>query len=104
MAWSDIAAGVNASCIRVFGEPIVYQMLPDAPVSLNAVLEIQNLREDTDPGRYARVFVNLADLPSPQLGAQITMPNGLVYNLVQIEADRDGGAYLTLHNPDFGTF
>jgi hypothetical protein len=99
--WSANAGGVLSACLAAFGQSITYESLPDAPVALRAILGSQVQREDALPGRYARIYICLTDLPAaPVRGAKVNIA-ATTYNVVEIEADGNGGAYLTLHNPDF---
>lgn len=98
MDWSTLSGGVLSACLGTFGQTISYEAIAEAPVTVPAVLGSTMQQETAAPGRYARVYVRLADFPAyPKRGAKVTA-GGTVYNLVEIEADGNGGAYFTLHD------
>jgi len=93
---------LNAACVSTFGEPVVYQPLasdplnPPAPVSISGIVLKESEEEKVLAGRYMRLFVKVADLPTqPQRGDTVTVRGG-EYTVFQVFIDAYQGAYLSL--------
>jgi hypothetical protein len=102
MNWAALADLALTQSVGAFGQAITYQLAPQAPVSASAVLGQTVQKEDASPGRYARIFVRLADFPNGFVrGAVVTFQgSGVEYSVFEVDVDGNGGAYATLRNND----
>jgi hypothetical protein len=101
MAFSDLASGLNKSCLSSFGQQLVFTpQAPGAePSTITGILETGVELEQTAPGDgsiYVRLWLNSsAIVPAPQKGDEISSAT-TVYKILRIEEDAGGGTWLLL--------
>lgn len=107
MAFSDMVAAVDNTCISVFGDGLTVLFFPQngaggaGGIPVGAITVDPRLLEDYVPGSSQGVtrlpiFVRFAGIsPLPQKGDKFTV-NGVNYDLPEAAVDREGGAILKL--------
>jgi hypothetical protein len=90
--WSDSVSRVNASKLRVRGEPVVYTAPPSDPVTLTGIPETP-MRDD-DSSAYKRIWFPIEGF-DPQVNDQIEH-NAVKYRIVKAHPDELGGIWVTL--------
>jgi hypothetical protein len=102
MAFSDIVNAMDTACLAAFGTPVTFTPQGGSgPQQITGIIQTPAMAEDYVPGSVqgtsvVRLFVRFANLnPPPQHGDTITI-NGIVYDVMEVEADVEGGAVLKL--------
>ena len=102
MAFSDLIASMDTGCLATFGTPATFTPQDGSGAQqITGIIQNPAMAEDYVPGSVqgtavVRLFVRFSAItPPPQHGDGITI-NGIVYDLVEVEADREGGAVLKL--------
>src|SRR5271157_4487907 len=102
MPWSDLVNAMDSACIATFGIPVTFTPQDGSGTQqITGIIQNPAMAEDYVPGSVqgtavVRLFVRFSAItPPPQHGDTITI-NGIVYDLVEVEADREGGAVLKL--------
>jgi len=97
-AFDAPAAGLAASVLAAFGEPVTYQPSPPngTPVSIFVARRTAREREPTAEGAYVVFFVRLSDLAAgPPAAGDLVTVKGVAYKVYDIDNDGQGGAELT---------
>lgn len=102
MAFSDLVNAMDTACLAAFGTPVTFTPQDGSgPQQVAGIIQTPAMAEDYVPGSVrgasvVRLFVRFANLtPQPQHGDTIAI-NGIVYDVVEVEADIEGGAVLKL--------
>jgi hypothetical protein len=102
MAFSDLIASMDTGCLTTFGTPATFTPQDGSGAQqITGIIQNPAMAEDYVPGSVqgtavVRLFVRFSTItPPPQHGDTITI-NGIGYDLVEVEADRGGGAVLKL--------
>ena len=102
MAWSDLVNAMDAACLATFGIAVTFTPQDGSPAQeIAGIIQHPAMGEDYAPGSIqgtsvVRLFVRFAgSTPSPQHGDTITI-NGVVYAVVDVDVDAQGGAVLKL--------
>ena len=102
MAFSDLVKAMDTACLAAFGTPVTLTPQDGSgPQQITGIIQTPAMAEDYVPGSIqgtsvVRLFVRFANLnPPPQHGDTITI-NGIVYDVMEVEADMEGGAVLKL--------
>ena len=102
MAFSDLITAMDTGCLAMFGTPATFTpQYGSGTQQITGIIQNPAMAEDYVPGSVqgtavVRLFVRFSAItPPPQHGDGITI-NGIVYDLVEVEADREGGAVLKL--------
>lgn len=97
MAFSDLVARLDASCLGAFGVSVTYQPQAGGSYQVTGIFEEGRRPEEATPGMYTAIFFRAADLPAAaQRGDQVTIA-GVAYRVVDVDADAEGGVRLVLH-------
>jgi len=102
MPWPDAVNVVDTACLATFGIPATFTPQDGSGAQpISGIIQNPAMAEDYVPGSVqgtavVRLFVRFAALtPAPQRGDGITI-NGVVYNVVEVDVDPQGGAVLKL--------
>jgi hypothetical protein len=102
MAFSDLIASMDTGCLTTFGTPATFTPQDGSGAQqITGIIQNPAMAEDYVPGSVqgtavVRLFVRFSAItPPPQHGDSIAI-NGIVYDLVEVDADREGGAVLKL--------
>ena len=102
MAWSDLMASLDTSCLAVFGTPVTF--IPQdgsGAQSITGIIQTPAMPEENMPGSVQgtdviRLFVRFASItPQPRFGDVVAI-NGVAYTVQEVAADTQGGAVLKL--------
>jgi len=102
MAFSDLVNAMDTACLGAFGTGVTFTP-QDGSGSQQITGIIQNpaMAEDYVPGSVqgtavVRLFVRFANItPPPRQGDTVTI-NGIVYDVLEVAVDTEGGAVLKL--------
>ncbi len=102
MAWTDLVNALDTACLNTFGVPATFTPQDGSgDQQITGIIENPAMAEDYVPGSVqgtavVRFFVRFANItPAPQRGDVITL-NGIVYTILEVDADTQGGAVLKL--------
>jgi hypothetical protein len=102
MAFSDLVNAMDAACLAAFGTPVTFTPQDGSgPQQITGIIQTPAMAEDYVPGSVqgtsvVRLFVRFANLnPLPRHGDTIAI-NGIVYDVLEVAADTEGGAVLKL--------
>ena len=102
MAFSDLVNQMDASCLTLFGTAVTFTPQDGSGAQqITGIIQTPAMAEDYVPGSVqgtsvVRLFVRFVDLsPQPRHGDTIAI-NGTTYNVLEVEADVEGGAVLKL--------
>jgi hypothetical protein len=102
MAFEDLVNSLDMACLTVFGTPVTFTPQDGSGAQqITGIIQTPAMAEDYTPGSVqgssvVRLFVRFANIsPQPRHGDTITI-NGVVYDVVEVEADLAGGAALKL--------
>ena len=102
MAWPDLIKTLDATCLATFGIPVTFTPQDGSgDQQITGIVQHPAMAEDYAPGSVqgtsvVRLFVRFANInPLPQYGDTITI-NGVVYTVVEVDVDPQGGAVLKL--------
>ena len=102
MPWSDLVNTMDSACLSTFGTPATFTPQDGSGAQqITGIIQTPAMAEDYVPGSLqgtavVRLFIRFASIaPSPQHGDTVTI-NGTTYNVVEVEADTQGGAVLKL--------
>ncbi|HZT29416.1 MAG TPA: hypothetical protein VFA33_06010 [Bryobacteraceae bacterium] len=93
---ADPFAALNKSVLKAFGKAVSYQQGAAAPISIKAVPMKDSDEEQHVGGLYTRLFLNMADLPTPPDHGDVVTIDGQAYTVFEPKADAMGGATLSL--------
>jgi hypothetical protein len=97
--WSDMAAYANAAIFDAFGEEVIYQMAPDAPLSILAIRKVRAPEELLPAGSFEGIEVRESDfVAGPEIGARVSF-QGSDYVVSDVRnADPAGGTRVLVLN------
>ncbi|HZT29249.1 MAG TPA: hypothetical protein VFA33_05165 [Bryobacteraceae bacterium] len=102
MAFADLVNAMDTACIAAFGTPVTFTPQDGSgPQQITGIIQTPAIAEDYVPGSVqgtsvVRLFVRFANIsPPPQHGDTITI-NGVVYDVLEVAVDVQGGAVLKL--------
>jgi hypothetical protein len=102
MAWSDLVNTMDGACLATFGTTATFTPQEGSGAQqITGIIQHPAMAEDYVPGgvqgtSVVRLFVRFANInPSPQHGDTVTI-NGIVYDVVDVDVDAQGGAVLKL--------
>jgi hypothetical protein len=102
MAWTDLVNTMDAACLATFGIPVTFTPQDGSGAQqIAGIIQHPAMAEDYVPGgvqgtSVVRLFVRFAKImPPPRHGDTITI-NGIVYDVVDVDVDAQGGAVLKL--------
>ena len=102
MAFADLVNSIDVACLTAFGGPATFTPQDGSGAQqIAGIIQTPAMAEDYTPGSIqgssvVRLFVRFAAIsPQPRHGDTITI-NGIVYDVVEVEADLAGGAVLKL--------
>ena len=102
MPWSDLVNAMDTACFAAFGTPVTF--IPQdgsGAQQIAGIIQHPALAEDYVPGgvqgtSVVRLFVRFANIaPPPRHGDTIAI-NSVVYDVVDVDVDTQGGAVLKL--------
>jgi len=102
MPWSDLVNAMDTACFAAFGTPVTF--IPQdgsGAQQIAGIIQHPALAEDYVPGgvqgtSVVRLFVRFAHIaPPPRHGDTIAI-NSVVYDVVDVDVDTQGGAVLKL--------
>jgi hypothetical protein len=104
MAWSDLVYTLDAACLATFGTAVTFTPQDGSGAQhLTGIIQHPALAEDYVPGSIQgtsvlRLFVRFDTInPPPRHGDTITI-NAIVYDVVDVDVDTEGGAVLKLRS------
>jgi len=87
-----------ASLLVEFGQQVSF--LPDRddtlPITISVIWKEGVEDEEVSPGRYSSMWVQNSDLPRPPQKADAIASDGLIYDVVRVDATRYGFSRLVL--------
>jgi hypothetical protein len=102
MAWSDLVNTMDDACLSTFGTPATFTPQDGSGAQqITGIIQHPAMAEDYVPGgvqgtSVVRLFVRFANItPSPRHGDTVAI-NGIVYDVVDVDVDAQGGAVLKL--------
>ena len=102
MAWSDLVNTLDGACLAAFGTPVMFTPQDGSGAQqIAGIIQHPAMAEDYVPGgvqgtSVVRLFVSFANIaPPPRHGDTITV-NSIVYDVVDVDVDAQGGAVLKL--------
>jgi len=102
MAWSDLVNTLDGACLATFGMAVTFTPQDGSGAQrLTGIIQHPAMGEDYMPGSVqgtsvVRLFVRFANItPPPRHGDKITI-NAIVYDVVDVDVDTEGGAVLKL--------
>ena len=102
MAWSDLVNALDTACLATFGTTITFTPQDGSGARrLTGIMQRPAMGEDYMPGSVqgtsvVRLFVRFSDItPPPRHGDKITI-SAIVYDVVDVDVDAEGGAVLKL--------
>ena len=105
MAFDDLLAGINESCLSAFGQDFTftrgtYSEEPyEEPLTVAGILESGVEPEEGAPGDgtvYARLWIQASAIdPAPEKGDEFANAT-TVYKIMQLQQDAGGGLWLLL--------
>ena len=102
MAWSDLVNTLDGACIATFGTPVTFTPQDGSGAQqITGIIQHPAMAEDYVPGgvqgtSVVRLFIRFANIaPPPRHGDTITV-NNIVYDVVDVDVDAQGGAVLKL--------
>jgi hypothetical protein len=102
MAWAD---RILPTCLRIWGEKVIYQTVGGFETSLRAIVDMSYQVLDPDTGtlvqsRHPKMGIRVADLPNePQTGDRVILQD-ITYFVAEYQPDGQGGAELFLQAID----
>jgi len=102
MAWPDLVNKMDTACLTVFGTPATFTPQDGSGAQqITGIIQRPALAEDYVPGSIqgtsvVRLFVRFANITPPPRHGDTVAINGVVYDLIEVEADTQGGAVLKL--------
>lgn len=102
MVWSDLVNTLDAACLSTFGTPVTFTPQDGSGAQqIAGIIQHPAMAEDYVPGgvqgtSVVRLFLRFASItPPPRHGDTITV-NSIVYDVVDVDVDAQGGAVLKL--------
>ncbi len=96
-AWPQQYGSLNAAMLAAFGSPVTYRQGNSDPFQISGILQKDSDEEQHQDGVYARLFVLLADFPSPpDHGDELVVNDGTNYTVYEVSVDPTGAARLRL--------
>ncbi len=93
---ADPFAALNQACLGSFGKAVSYRRGAAEPFSVRGIVMKDSEEEKHAGGLYARLFLDLADLPfQPGHGDVVTI-DGVTFTVFQVLIDAMGGVTLSL--------
>ncbi len=93
---ADPFATLNKSVLKAFGKAVSYQQGTAAPICIKAVPMKDSDEEQYVGGLYTRLFLNMADLPTPPGQGDVAIIDGVQYTVFEPKTDAMGGVTLAL--------
>ncbi|HXG49292.1 MAG TPA: hypothetical protein VNO52_16835 [Methylomirabilota bacterium] len=95
--WKSLVNAQADACLKAFGRDVVFApQQTGVPAPLRAILTPGVEAEETDQGVYMGLFAKASAFPQPPArGDEITV-DLLLYKIVDINADGEGGLHLLL--------
>ena len=94
--WTSLLDGLNSAVLGAFGREVTYLSQTGSQVTLRGIFENTREVQESSPGVYAVLFVQLADLPQPPERGDEVVVEGVNYKVFDIEADTSGAVVLRL--------
>ena len=102
MAWSDLVNTLDAACLSTFGAPVTFTPQDGSGAQqITGIIQHPAMAEDYVPGSVqgtsvVRLFVRFANIAPPPRHGDTIMINSVVYDVVDVDVDTQGGAVLKL--------
>jgi hypothetical protein len=102
MAWSDLVNTLDAACLATFGTPVAFTPQDGSGAQqITGIIQHPAMAEDYVPGSVqgtsvVRLFVHFANIAPPPRHGDAIVINGIVYDVVDVDVDVQGGAVLKL--------
>jgi len=95
-AWPQQSGSLNAAMLAAFGSAVTCRQGNGAPFQISGILQKESDEEQDQDGVYARLFVLLADFPSPPDHGDELVVDGTSYTVYEVSVDPTGAARLRL--------
>jgi len=102
MAFSDLVNTMDIACLDAFGTPVIFTPQDGSGAQqITGIIQNPAMAEDYVPGSVqgtavVRLFVRFANLARPPRHGDTVAIGGIVYDVLEVAVDTEGGAVLKL--------
>jgi hypothetical protein len=102
MAWSDLVNTLDGACLATFGTPATFTPQDGSGAQqIAGIIQHPAMAEDYVPGgvqgtSVVRLFIRFANIAPPPRHGDTVVINSIVYGVVDVDVDAQGGAVLKL--------